>query len=139
MAGTTSSTRARPWVAQGRTGTVALFGRRGKQRPGTTRGATSHDLRHLEDFVSTRSGVECYLEPRTTVTETTLVLVADDGEWTRRRVESPRAAADFARRRTMPLYDATKVGYPKRMRDWTARRKADGSGDSRTDGRGPSS
>ncbi len=120
---------------------MALFGRRGKQRPGTTRAANAQDLRHLEDFVSTRSGVEGYLEPRTTVTETTLVLVADDGEWTRRRVESPRAAADFARRRTVPLYDATKVGYPKRMRDWTARRKAEGSGvraDRRTEGRGPS-
>jgi hypothetical protein len=117
---------------------VALFGRRTKARPGTTRGATAHDQRHLDEFVSTRSGVEGYLEPRTTVTETTLVLVADDGEWTRRRVESPRAAADFARRQAMPLYDATKVGYPKRMRDWTARRKAEGSG-TRTDGRGPSS
>jgi hypothetical protein len=126
---------------------VALFGRtklgrRAKPRPGTTRGASPHDLRHLEDFASTRSGVEGYLEPRTTVTETTLVLVADDGEWTRRRVDSPRAAADFARRRTMPLYDAAKVGYPKRMRDWTARRKAEGAGgrtNPRTDGRGPSS
>ena len=121
---------------------MAMFGRRTKQRPGTTRAATGLDLRHLEDFVATRSGVEGYLEPRTTVTETTLVLVADDGEWTRRRVESPRAAADFARRRSMPLYDAAKVGYPKRMREWTARRKADGStarSDRRTDGRGPSS
>jgi hypothetical protein len=113
---------------------VALFGRRGKQRPGTTRAATADDLRHLEEFVSTRAGVEGYLEPRTTVTETTIVLVADDGEWTRRRVETPSAAADFARRRAMPLYDAAKVGYPKRMRDWTARRKAAGT-DRRTDGR----
>jgi hypothetical protein len=24
----------------------------------------------------------------------------------------------------MPLYDAARVGYPQRMRDWTARRKA---------------
>ena len=115
---------------------MALFGRRGKQRPGTTRAATSHDLRHLEDFVSTRSGVEGYLEPRTTVTEATLVLVADDGEWTRRRVGSPRVAADFARRRRMPLYDAATVGYPRRMRDWTSRRKAE-DGDGRTAGRGP--
>lgn len=115
---------------------MALFGRRARQRPGTTRAATSQDMQHLEQFVLTRSGVEGYLEPRTTVTETTLVLVADDGEWTRRRVESSRAAQDFARRRAMPLYDAAKVGYPKRMRAWTARRRAEG-GDGRTDGRGP--
>jgi hypothetical protein len=117
---------------------MALFGRRRQQRPGITRTATGQDLRHLEDFAATRSGVEGYLEPRTNVTEATLVLVADDGEWTRRRVESPRAAADFARRRTLPLYDAAKVGYPRRMREWTARRKTEGL-DGRTDGRGPKS
>ncbi len=117
-------------------GTVALFGRRKKHRPGTTRAATSDDTRHLEDFATSRSGVEAYLEPRTTVTETTVVLVAGDGEWTRRRVDSPRAAEDFARRRAMPLYDAAKVGYPNRMREWTARRKAEGQA-GRTHGRGP--
>ena len=116
---------------------MALFGRRTKQRPGTTRTATSADLVHLEDFVTTRAGVEAYLEPRTTVTETTIVLVAHDGEWTRRRVESTRAAEDFARRRAIPLYDAVKVGYPSRMRDWTARRKAEGRS-GRTEGHGPS-
>lgn len=105
---------------------MALFGRRRRRRPGTTRAATSDDLRHLENFAATRSGVEGYLEPRTTVTEVTLVLVADDGEWTRRRVDGPSAAAAFARRRTIPLYDAATVGYPKRMREWTARRKAAG-------------
>jgi hypothetical protein len=120
---------------------VALFGRRTKQRPGTARAATSDDLRHLEAFATTRAGVEAYLEPRTTVTEPTLVLVAHDGEWTRRRVEGPRAAADFARRRAIPLYDVVKVGYPKRMREWTARRKAEsgeaGGTSGRTSGRGP--
>jgi hypothetical protein len=116
---------------------VAIFGRWTKSRPGTTRTANSDDQRHLDEFVSTRAGVEAYLEPRTTVTETTVVLVAHDGEWTRRRVESPRAAEDFARRRAIPLYDAGKVGYPNRMREWTARRKADGNS-GRTDGRGPS-
>jgi hypothetical protein len=114
------------------------FGRRTKPRPGTTRTATADDLRHLEAFATTRAGVEAYLEPRTTVTEPTLVLVAHDGEWTRRRVESPRAAEDFARRRAIPLYDAVTVGYPKRMREWTVRRKAaGGAADGRTSGRGP--
>ena len=32
-------------------------------------------------------GVEAYVEPKTTVTDVTVVLVADDGEWTRRRVD----------------------------------------------------
>lgn len=100
--------------------------RRNKGRPGTLRAATSADLDHLRQFISTRSGVEAYLEPRTAVTDTTVVLVADTGEWTRRRVDSPDAAATFAKKQSIPLYDAAKVGYPQRMRDWTAQRKAAG-------------
>ena len=97
--------------------------RRG-QRPGTLRGATSADTDHLVAFAQTRSGVEAYLEPRTTVTDTTVVLVAGDGEWTRRRIESEHAAERFAKKHSLPLYDAGRVGYPQRMRDWNARSKA---------------
>jgi hypothetical protein len=100
--------------------------RRGRNRPGTLRAATSSDLDHLRDFVRSRSGVEAYLEPRTTVTDTTVVLVAADGEWTRRRVSGPDAAETLAKKHAIPLYDAVKVGYPQRMRDWTARQKAAG-------------
>ena len=99
---------------------------RGKGRPGTLRGGTSADVDHLANFVQTRSGVEAYLEPRTTVTDTTVLLVAATGEWTRRRVAGPEAAASFAKKQGIPLYDAARVGYPQRMRDWTARRKAAG-------------
>jgi len=102
-----------------------MFGRR-KGRPGTLRTASSADVDHLAEFVRTRSGVEAYLEPRTTVTDTTVVLVASSGEWTRRRVESPQKAGDFARKHAIPLYEVTKVGYPKRMREWTQQRKANG-------------
>jgi hypothetical protein len=101
---------------------------RGKARPGTLRGATSADLDHLADFVRTRDGVEAFLEPRTTVTDTTVVLVAATGEWTRRRVAGPEAAAAFAKKQAIPLYDAARVGYPQRMRDWTARQRAGGAG-----------
>ena len=58
-------------------------------------------------------------------TETTLVLVAHDGEWTRRRVESPEEAVDLTRKWAIPLYDTQKVGYPPRMREWTERNKRD--------------
>jgi hypothetical protein len=104
---------------------VALFRRR-KNRPGTLRAADSGDRSHLEGFIASRSGVEAFLEPRTAVTDTTVVLVAATGEWTRRRVPSPEAARDFARKNAVPLYDVATVGYPQRMRDWTARRKATG-------------
>ena len=97
-----------------------------RARPGTLRGGTSADVDHLASFVQTRAGVEAYLEPRTTVTDTTVLLVAATGEWTRRRVPSPEAAASFAKKQGIPLYDAARVGYPQRMREWTARRKAAG-------------
>ena len=105
---------------------MAIFGRRRAGLPGTTRTSSSADLAHLDGFSSSRSGVEAYLEPRTAVTETTVVLVAGDGEWTRRRIDGPQGAADWARRRAVPLYDVDKIGYPQRMRDWTARRKESG-------------
>lgn len=105
---------------------MALFRRGRKNRPGTTRAATTADLEHLDQFISTRGGVEAYLEPRTAVTETTIVLIAGDGEWTRRRIDGPQGAADFTRKRAIPLYEVAKVGYPQRMRDWTKKRKEAG-------------
>jgi hypothetical protein len=104
---------------------VGLFRRR-RQQPGVVRGASSADIAHLEQFARSRKGVEAYVEPRTTVTETTIVLVATDGEWTRRRIDGPGAARDLGRRLAIPVYDVAAVGYPKRMREWTARRKAAG-------------
>lgn len=66
------------------------------------------------------------------VTETTVVLVAASGEWTRRRVAGPAAAEEMGRHLNVPVYDVTKVGYPDRMRAWTrqqsTRRRDDGGG-----------
>jgi hypothetical protein len=80
---------------------------------------------HLETFARTHAGVEAFVEPPTTVTATTVVLVANTGEWTRRRVRDARAAHELANRLGVPSYDAAVVGYPQRMRDWTARRAAE--------------
>jgi hypothetical protein len=104
---------------------VGLFRRR-KSRPGGARQASSQDTKHLEEFARSRRGVEAFVEPKTTVTQTTVVLVALDGEWTRRRVAGPDAARDLGRKLAIPVYDVAAVGYPKRMREWTARRKAAG-------------
>ena len=109
---------------------MGILSRR-KQRPGTLRAADSADVAHLMAFVRDRQGVEAFLEPRTTVTDTTVVLVADSGEWTRRRIESADAAQSFARKHAIPLYDAGIVGYPQRMREWTARQKAAGQDEAR--------
>jgi hypothetical protein len=111
---------------------VRLFGRLRRDRsaadsagPGRGRQAVSDDRRHLEEFVSSRPGVEAFVEPPTTVTQTTVVLVATTGEWTRRRVPSAKVAHDWANALGVPSYDAAVVGYPQRMRDWSAHKAAE--------------
>ena len=95
----------------------------GARRGTLDRGSGKGDLTHLEQFVATRRGVEGYVEPRTAVTETTIVLVAADGEWTRRRIDGPDVARKLSRELGIPVYDAQVTGYPQRMRDWSARQK----------------
>jgi hypothetical protein len=107
---------------------LRLFGRTfgrslRRQRPGQTRTAGSEDLRHLEEFAKSRQGVEAFVEPQTTVTSTTVVFIANTGEWTRRRCPDAASAHSLANRLGIPSYDAGVVGYPQRMRDWNARRK----------------
>jgi hypothetical protein len=103
---------------------VAWFRRR-KTEGGAVGGrpANRGDLDHLEQFVRSRRGVEAFIEPRTTVTETTILLIAHDGEWTRRRIDGPAGARRFAHRMAIPIYDVALVGYPQRMRDFNERRK----------------
>jgi hypothetical protein len=78
-------------------------------------------VRHLTDFVRTRRGVEAYIEPATAVTPPTVLLVATSGEWTRRRVLDGSVLRGLSEDLHVPVYDARLVGYPQRMRDWTAR------------------
>jgi hypothetical protein len=82
------------------------------------------DLAHLEQFAQTRRGVEAFLEPKTSVTDLTVVLIAHDGEWTRRRIGTEQAAYNLGQRLGIPVYDANRVGYPQRMRDWNSRNRA---------------
>jgi hypothetical protein len=96
-------------------------GARSGRRRTLDRASVSADLAHLEQFVATRRGVEGYVEPRTAVTETTILLVAADGEWTRRRIDGPETARKLSRELAVPVYDAQVTGYPQRMRDWSAR------------------
>ncbi len=90
---------------------------------GTTRTSDDADQRHLLEFVQSRRGVEGFVEPRTTVTDVTLLLVAHDGEWTRRRVPSVHWAHEFANKNGVPSYDAALVGIPARMREYNRREK----------------
>jgi hypothetical protein len=81
------------------------------------------DLKYLRQWVAEHEGVEAFIEPETTVTEVTVVLVAADGEWTRRRAGGESGARRLNDRLGIPVYDVQKVGYPQRMRDHDARRR----------------
>ena len=95
------------------------------QRTGSTtvRASDRVDEQHLREFVEGKRGVEGFVEPRTAVSEVTLLLVAFDGEWTRRRVPSINWAHDFCNKHRVPSYDAGLVGIPQRMRDYNSRVK----------------
>ena len=105
------------------------------ERPGTRRRAhrldavrasDSMDLDHLFTWAAERRGVEGFVEPRTAVSDVTLLLVAHDGEWTRRRVPSAKWAHEFCNKQQIPSYDAAVVGIPQRMRDYNRRKKLQG-------------
>jgi hypothetical protein len=97
--------------------------KRGRGYASQSRSVDDAVTTHLTRFTQTRRGVEAFIEPKTSVTETTLLLVAFDGEWTRRVVPSPEWAYAFAEHLKIPGYDAAVVGYPQRMRDYNTRNK----------------
>ena len=104
---------------------MAMFGRRRAPHDaeGSGRHAQQATLAHLTEFARSRVGVEAYIEPVTNVTQTTVVLIATTGEWTRRKVPDPRTARDIARQLGIPVYDVQLTGYPSRMREWNTRQR----------------
>ena len=92
----------------------------------TVRASDRTDEQHLRTWVADRRGVEGFVEPRTAVSDVTLLLVAHDGEWTRRRVPSVQWAHQFCNKHQVPSYDAAVVGIPQRMRDYNSRKKNGG-------------
>ena len=97
--------------------------RRGSQDAPSPRQAQHATVAHLTEFTRSRVGVEAYIEPVTNVTQTTIVLIATTGEWTRRRVPDARAARQIAQELAIPVYDVQLTGYPQRMREWNARQR----------------
>jgi hypothetical protein len=81
------------------------------------------DVKAMREFVVTRSGVEAYVEPRTMQHPMTVALVAHDGEWLRFAVSDDRAVRSLG----IPVYDAARTGYPRRMKEYK-RDRPPGSG-----------
>lgn len=78
---------------------------------------------HLEGFVATRRGVEAWVEQPTSFNPPSILLVAADGESTRRALPSADYGYLFADRHSLPCYDAGVVPYPARMREYGLRAK----------------
>ncbi len=103
---------------------MGLFDRFRRNRSARRGGSEpSADLKYLRRWVAEHVGVEAFIEPKTTVTDVTVVLVAADGEWTRRRTGGDAGARRLSDRLKIPVYDVQKVGYPQRMRDFDERKR----------------
>ncbi len=99
----------------------------GKRKPPSPSAspASKAALKELNAFITSRPGVEGFVEPKTAIYSTTLLVVAADGEYLRRPIRDREQALDVCAKAGVPLYDAAKVGYPKRMRDYDAGVKRD--------------
>lgn len=106
-------------------GCVRWFRKRARSQgaPAESRENVDALVRHLTGFVSSRRGVEAWLEEPTNFNKPSILLVAADGESTRRAVPSIRFGYDFANRHDIPAYDAGVVPYPQRMRDYGLRQR----------------
>lgn len=76
------------------------------------------DREGILEFVTTRAGVEAYMEPRTLTYPLSVVLVAGDGEWKRFQLADDSFIRSLSSSHALPVLDAGKVGYPERMRKY---------------------
>ncbi|WP_430869034.1 oxidoreductase [Demequina aurantiaca] len=103
---------------------MGIFSRKSRSKSSQqTAGTSSKEAQaatvtHLKAFIAAHAGCEGYIEPPTRVTQTTMVVVADTGEWTRRKVPDPIAARKLATQLSIPAFDVNLSGYPSRMREW---------------------
>jgi hypothetical protein len=94
-----------------------------RKRGGEVR-SSDLDVKGMERFVETRRGVEAYVEPRTLQQPMTVVLVAHDGEWLRFTIPDERVLHSLQRSKGVPVYEAARTGYPRRMKEYRRDRPA---------------
>jgi hypothetical protein len=67
-------------------------------------------------FLDSHRGVEAYVEPKTVMHPLSVVLVDTDGVAKRFELREDAILRELARTRHLPVFDATRVGYPERIR-----------------------
>jgi hypothetical protein len=76
----------------------------------------AEDREAMRAFLDTRTAIEAYVEPRTVMHPLSVVFVAGDGEWVRFELKEDAFLRELAKERGLPVIDATRFGYPERMR-----------------------
>ena len=76
-----------------------------------------NDADYLRTWVVGRAFVEAFVEPETVVTEMSVVLVDENGDFTRRRIGGPKGIDAVSKLLGVPVYDVEETGYPQRMRE----------------------
>lgn len=89
----------------------------------SSREAQRKTMAHFRDFIAAREGCEAFIEPPTRVTQTTMVVVAGTGEWTRRKVPDEATGRKVAKELGVPAFDVNLSGYPSRMREWNEKHR----------------
>jgi hypothetical protein len=109
---------------------MGLFSRRSRSSktgnaevPGNDKPSKGETIAHLRAFVDSHPGCEAIIEPPTRVTQTTMVVIAETGEWTRRRIPDEATAAKVAKELGIPAFDVNLSGYPSRMREWNEQQR----------------
>ena len=90
-------------------------GPRPPRGPGNT--IREQDLDYLRQWAASRAFIEAFIEPETLVNEMSVVLVDENGDFTRRRIGGPKGIDVIARELGCPVYDVEETGYPQRMRE----------------------
>jgi hypothetical protein len=76
-------------------------------------------------FVESHPGTEAYVEPKTVMHPLSVVLVARDGEHRRFELFDDAYLRELTRTHDLKVFDAVRVGYPQRMRDYLRQHRQD--------------
>jgi hypothetical protein len=114
--GMTESMRARRRA--GRPTGTREWDRRTDQVKRQLKGVPTPDEPRAEmvSWVESHAGVEAYVEPKTMMSPLSVVFVDGDGEWKRFPLAEDRFLRALAKERGIQVFDASRVGYPPRMR-----------------------
>jgi hypothetical protein len=70
----------------------------------------------IADWLSVHEGVEAYVEPKTVMHPLSVVFVDGEGEARRFELKEDAYLRELAKERGMRVFDASRLGYPERMR-----------------------